>query len=57
MATYEYRCEMCQKLETVTRAMTDVLPRDPYCVNCMIPMKRVYTAAPIHFKGKDWGFQ
>jgi putative FmdB family regulatory protein len=57
MATYDYRCEMCQKLETVTRAMTDVLPRDPYCVNCMIPMKRIYTAAPIHFKGKDWGFQ
>jgi putative FmdB family regulatory protein len=57
MALYEYRCEMCQKAETVERAMTDQLPRDPYCPNCTIPMKRVYTAAPIHFKGQGWGHQ
>lgn len=57
MATYDFRCEMCQLVEAVTRAMTDQFPRDPYCPNCLIPMKRLFTAAPIHFKGKDWGHQ
>ena len=57
MAEYDFRCEMCGKTKTVARAMGDQLARDPYCDGCTIPMSRVWTANPIHFKGKGWGHQ
>ena len=57
MAEYDFRCEVCGKTKTVARAMGDQLARDPYCDGCTIPMARVWTANPIHFKGKGWGHQ
>jgi predicted nucleic acid-binding Zn ribbon protein len=35
--------------------MTEELDFEPYCDNCTIPMKRVWSAAAIHFKGTGWG--
>ena len=55
MAEYDFRCEVCGNIETVKRAMDDELARNPYCDGCMIPMSRIWTANPIHFKGKGWG--
>ena len=55
MAQYEFMCSVCTQVTVVERSMSDELPRDPYCDNCVIPMKRVWTANPIHFKGKGWG--
>lgn len=57
MAQYEFMCSVCTQVTIIERSMTDELPRDPYCDNCVIPMKRVWQAAPIHFKGQGWGHQ
>jgi putative FmdB family regulatory protein len=57
VAEYDFRCEVCGKTKTVRRAMDDQLQRDPYCDSCELPMARIWTANPIHFKGKDWGHQ
>lgn len=55
MAQYEYMCQVCTQVTIVVRAMTEELDFTPYCDNCTIPMKRVWSAAAIHFKGTGWG--
>ena len=55
MAQYEFMCDVCTQVTIIQRSILDELPRDPYCDNCVIPMKRVYTSTPIHFKGRGWG--
>ena len=55
MATYDYRCEVCSKELEVRRPIEDVLVRDPYCPNCTVPMKRIYSLGGIVFKGNGWG--
>jgi putative FmdB family regulatory protein len=55
MATYDYRCEVCSKELEVQRSIEDVLARDPYCPNCTVPMKRVYSLGGVVFKGNGWG--
>ena len=55
MATYEYRCEVCSKQIEVQRAIDDKLERSPYCPNCTVPMKRVYSFGGVVFKGNGWG--
>ena len=57
MAQYDYRCEVCGNMKTIKRSMEDNMDRNPYCDACTIPMMRVWTANPIHFKGKGWGHQ
>lgn len=57
MAEYDFRCEVCGKTKTVKRSMDDQLQRDPYCDGCEVPMTRIWTANPIHFKGNGWGHQ
>jgi putative FmdB family regulatory protein len=55
MATYEYRCEVCSKQIEVQRSIDDKLERSPYCPNCTVPMKRVYSLGGVVFKGNGWG--
>jgi putative FmdB family regulatory protein len=55
MATYEYRCEVCFKQLEVQRSIDDKLERSPYCPNCTVPMKRVYSLGGVVFKGNGWG--
>jgi len=55
MAQYEFMCQVCLNVTVLQRKIADELPRDPYCENCMIPMARIWTAIPAHFKGKGWG--
>jgi putative FmdB family regulatory protein len=55
MAQYEYMCQVCTQVTIVVRPMTEELDFEPYCDNCTIPMKRVWAAAAIHFKGTGWG--
>jgi putative FmdB family regulatory protein len=55
MPEYEYRCEVCSKVKAVKRPITDELDRAPYCDGCTIPMARIYSANPVHFKGRGWG--
>jgi putative FmdB family regulatory protein len=55
VAEYDYRCEVCGDTKTINRPIGDDLDRVPYCDGCMIPMARIYTANPVHFKGRGWG--
>lgn len=55
MAAYDFRCEVCGKTKTIVRPIDDAMPRDPYCDGCTIPMSRIWTANPVHFKGRGWG--
>ena len=55
MAAYDYRCEVCGETKTIHRPIDDVMARDPYCDGCTIPMARIWTANPVHFKGTGWG--
>ena len=55
MATYEFRCEVCSGRLELWRNIEDTLARDPYCPECTIPMKRVYSLGGIVFKGNGWG--
>ena len=55
MATYEYRCEVCSQQLEVQRSIDDKLERSPYCPNCTVPMKRIYSLGGVVFKGNGWG--
>jgi putative FmdB family regulatory protein len=55
MAVYEFRCEVCSQQIEIQRPIDDLLARDPYCQNCTIPMKRIYSPSGIIFKGQGWG--
>jgi len=57
MPTYDYRCEACSQVITVERSIADQLAREPYCDNCLIPAKRIWSPTPAVFKGTGWGGQ
>jgi predicted nucleic acid-binding Zn ribbon protein len=46
---------VCSKQLEIERPIEDTLARDPYCENCTVPMKRIYSLGGIVFKGKGWG--
>ena len=53
MPSYEYTCPLCQQKQTITASINDEI-KNPTCPNCKIETHRVYTSAPIHFKGNGW---
>jgi putative FmdB family regulatory protein len=54
MPTYELQCTACDKRYTIRSSINQ--PLNPLnCPECTIPLKRVYTAPGITFKGDGWG--
>ena len=51
MPTYEYECVSCNIRYEVERAMSDT--SEPIC--CSYPMRQVYHAPGLSFKGTGWG--
>lgn len=51
MPTYEYECVSCNIRYEVERAMSDT--SEPIC--CSYPMRQIYHAPGISFKGTGWG--
>ena len=54
MPTYEFACAECAttaRLQTSMHAANNT----PRCWKCDQPMKRVYTAPGLTFKGRGWG--
>lgn len=56
MPVYEFKCPVCSNVSPV-KADFDSEVTPPGCPYCLITMERVWTANPIHFKGKGWGHQ
>lgn len=53
MPTYEFECLQCYRRFEVKLAFTDDTPQD--CPKCLTKMRKVFYAAPAHFKGTGWG--
>jgi putative FmdB family regulatory protein len=56
MPVYEFKCPVCSNVSPV-KAEFDAEITAPGCPYCLITMERIWTANPIHFKGKGWGHQ
>ena len=54
MPTYELKCPTCEKRYTIRTSIHSVI-NNLDCPPCKTPLKRVYTAPGIGFKGDGWG--
>jgi putative FmdB family regulatory protein len=54
MPTYEFRCPVCSAIKGIKAGFEDDLST-PGCDYCLVAMERIWTSAPIHFKGSGWG--
>jgi len=54
MPNYELQCTVCSKRYTIRSSINQPL-NAINCPECVIPLKRVYTAPGITFKGDGWG--
>ena len=50
---YEYKCGNCQATVEVERSM-HAEASNPTCSDCKEIMNRVWTSAPVTFKGSGW---
>ena len=55
MATYEYKCPICQKHEFMLHPMTESPVFE--CENCKVELIKVFSAPEVNFKGNGWGHQ
>jgi putative FmdB family regulatory protein len=55
MPTYEFYCDSCDMHKDVCKPIAQC--NDPELCTCGVPMKRLYTAPGISFKGSGWGGQ
>lgn len=55
MAHYDYKCPECHVIHTVEHSVNE----EPTitCKLCKQPMRKVYYAPGINFKGDGWGHQ
>jgi putative FmdB family regulatory protein len=53
MPTYDYKCPNCQKVIEIKHSMID--QPNPACIDCMLPLQRVFKIAGVSFKGSGWG--
>ena len=49
MARYEYKCNNCNIIETVTKPMKEA-SREEKCSKCDTTMQRIYNATPNQWK-------
>jgi putative FmdB family regulatory protein len=52
MPKYDFRCEACNLDMEIVLAVESQLP---HCTLCGGTLKRLWSAVPIHFKGRGWG--
>jgi putative FmdB family regulatory protein len=55
MATYEYRCDSCNK-EFEVQFPFGQAPQETECLDCKTTMKKIFgkTSIPVVFKGTGW---
>jgi putative FmdB family regulatory protein len=53
MPIYNYECKLCDIVYEFTASMTDSTER--VCAECGDPLKKVFSAPVINFKGDGWG--
>lgn len=53
MALYEYKCNLCNSSETVSRGITEK-EEVPECLNCNIALSRVYSSIGVIFNGSGF---
>jgi putative FmdB family regulatory protein len=53
MPTYDFICDSCGDIVTQSFAY-DVEPKIN-CGHCACPMRKVFSAPAVHFKGEGWG--
>jgi putative FmdB family regulatory protein len=53
MPTYDFRCFECDKIHEIRADYDRTI--DVPCPDCGAAMWRLFSAVPIHFKGKGWG--
>jgi putative FmdB family regulatory protein len=53
MPTYQFRCVKCEHTHDIVASMAASWS-PPMCQFCTVDMKRVFSAAPVHFKGDGW---
>lgn len=53
MPDYSYICDACDVESTVTKPMAESARKES-CPTCSAEMRRVFVAAPVHFKGNCW---
>lgn len=54
MPTYEFECLACQRRVEIKLSFAEAESRQD-CDKCLVPMKKVFHAAPAHFRGTGWG--
>jgi putative FmdB family regulatory protein len=54
MATYEYKCEVCNSIVSVTNPISEEI-KIPKCLACKKDMVRIFNAPGLSFKGIGWG--
>jgi putative FmdB family regulatory protein len=52
MPIYEFKCDKCEAVQDI--ALDFVAPKVVICENCQVPMWRIWTPTPTHFKGDGW---
>ena len=52
MPNYDYKCELCNHLETFTHGMSEKLT--PKCSECTGVMRKTFTAPSTVFKGQGF---
>lgn len=56
MATYEFKCDKCGSYYTITRSIElDGDVDGGNCLQCQMPLTRIWAATPSIFKGTGWG--
>jgi len=54
MATYNYKCEICNATVSVSNPISEEI-KTPKCLACKEDMTRVFNAPSLSFKGTGWG--
>jgi len=49
--TYKFACNKCHKVFIIKESMRRIEQLRPLCKICDTPLNRVYTPAPVHYKG------
>lgn len=53
MATYTYKCPLCQAQQSISHSINE----SPVyvCDNCKVDLVKVFSAPQVSFKGGGWG--
>jgi putative FmdB family regulatory protein len=55
MAQYDYKCPECDMIHSVEHSVDETPAVE--CKLCKKPMRKIFSAPIVTFKGKGWGHQ